>query len=367
MKIRAILAVLFGCLAGFPAYADFDGYGPSLYVASGVLAEATAEDGVKAKTKAHETALRDAVIGVMRELTLARDHGRLDKIVGASAAGYVDEYDVVRESPQPRSYRAMLNIALNKAAIHRALKAAGTPFTDHRAPPFLIIPVLVRDGRIDWDAADWRQSWGPQTNKEGLLQISIFNASKEDRVYFDSQPPWLSPTASQIMALRYDAEFALLAAAEQMEDGSVFVTLSGVDAIGPFRLTQRYGDLRGVSTPDLQTIAGYAVADLADRWKSAVLGLAVRPSHFTVARAQPKQQTTLLEADLVADQAGRKPEVAAILGRLSAIEAVTEIVVRDDGGISLRYRGNSRSAQTDLAAHGLSLVRTHDRWWLATY
>ena len=362
MLIRVF--ALFAIIVAAPALAEPGD--ESVFVVKGVVAEASAEDGVTAKDKALTEARQRALSGILRDMTRQRDHGRLPQPNGDALSAVVRDFTVQAERAMPTYYRAVIDIGFDRRAVIGLLDRVGIPHAETQAPRLLVMPLEEEGHAIVWTDDGWRAAWGAHERSGGIVPLSVFKATTEDRSYFDSAYGVPSGTALSLLALKYDAEFAVAVYLHSGKSGDMTVRVAGRDAVGPLDLTQTFGGLRGTVSPDYADAAAAVVALLEDRWKSAVIGGAVSNGPFLATR-EGRGGAETLEASLVPDAAGLLPDAKALDREIAAIPGVTD--VRMDGAkrIRIAYDGDLGLLQMALAVRRLSLVRAGEKWWLSPY
>lgn len=365
MVIRALLFAFFAAISGSALASDA---AERIFTARDVVAEAHATDGVKAKALAHQTALTKAFEKVLHDLTRRRDHDFLPRLKGDALEPYLANYSVQDEHVAPTYYRATLTIQFNRLAILGLLIESGIGYTELRAPPLLVLPVMKgADGPV-WADSAWREAWTRYVNPDGVVPIAVFNGSVEDRTYLDAMEDASRPYTLATMAIRYDAEYAVIAVLDPSENEGLAVRLIGRDIIGPMDMAQSFGGLRGAGTISHDAIIATVISEIENRWKAVAID-GEAPESLFVARAEKPTYSdgTRIEAKLVPNAVGLAPDIAGFKNRIADIPGVNALESSAGDRIQFAFNGDLSLLQSALAVRRLSLTRNGDQWWLAAY
>ncbi|MEM6665511.1 MAG: DUF2066 domain-containing protein, partial [Pseudomonadota bacterium] len=313
---RAFAALLALLWFGAPAVAA---YGGDLFRVQ-LMASAEAESGVAAKEKAMSEALTKAATRVISRLVRQRDMQRIGVPEGASLDRMVSSIQVRGEQVSPTGYSANLVVTFSEASVLGRIRRSGAPVITLQAPGTLLMPV-VTDGRgvINWHDQRWHRLWRARADPNGIVPMTVFSRSAEDRSYFASMESAVDETILALMSLRYGAENAAIVIAGPTEDGvGLLVTVRGFDGRGSFALKKTYTGLRGVPSSAMEEAVPDIIALLEDRWKVAVVGGGLSAPGFEAATVRVGGTPQMVEVPVPVDQID-DPALLAVVEDISGV------------------------------------------------
>ncbi|ESR23509.1 DUF2066 domain-containing protein [Lutibaculum baratangense] len=283
LAIRA-LVLLAALIATQPGHAD-----SSAYVAGGIEVAAEAEDAVKAKDAAIAEAMLTAYRRVAARIAVG---GRVPEISAGRAEGLASSFSIDREVIGANGYRATFTVSFSPEGMRRHLSASGVRVVDERAPPVLVVPVLVLGGEARlWEGArQFAAALEAQKGADGLAPVILPSSSRQDAELDRDYLLSLAPIEATKLRMRYDAHSVVLAIAEPRQ-GEVRLTLRGEDAAGPI-------DSANTVEGGLDAAAAAVVSALEERWKRVMSGIAV---------AQPKETGRELRGPITASSSRVAP------------------------------------------------------------
>ncbi|MEC9347642.1 MAG: DUF2066 domain-containing protein [Pseudomonadota bacterium] len=163
------LAVSFGLLLIMAPRADAAG----LFTVRDIPVDVTAESAAIARERAITGARRTALDLLLRRLTREADWPTLPVPDEEALAGLVASFQVQDEKAAPDRWIARLSFDFDPGGVRRLLKTAGIVFTETRALPMLVLPVLRVAGEDTlWaDPNPWLQAWARFDGAERLVPI----------------------------------------------------------------------------------------------------------------------------------------------------------------------------------------------------
>ena len=174
---RVFCILFFACISG-PGQAAAEGgtavgalSGPkatesdldSVFTARGLAVDATAESALAARHRALRDGQQRALAHVLQRITLRTDHARLPKPGDKAIAQLVAAMQISGEKTSAVRYLAQLTVRFHRSAIRDLLlRGAGFSFSETRAKPTLVLPVLEKGAVLSLfeDSNIWRRAWG---------------------------------------------------------------------------------------------------------------------------------------------------------------------------------------------------------------
>lgn len=332
-----------------------------VYLVRQVAIDATAESALAAKNAAIRNGQRQALNRLLRRLTLAADHDRLPSGSDLDPADLVASYAVDDEKTSQVRYLARLTVQFQRPAVQRLLRGAGVSFSETRARPTLILPVLDAGGRRQLFDEDnpWLAAWSDLDLPFGSLLPLI--------VPLGDLGDLSALNADQALAGGDKARFATLM--EKYDSASVAV----VHATLPF------GDAAAARVNTVVYRYGAAgegtiVSALDAQEGESLDSLLRRAAQATVALLEDDwKRRTILRFGDEASLSARVPydglegwlEVRRRLAAVPNIEKVEISAISTiDAQVTLHYLGETPQLNTALAANELKLENRQGYWYL---
>lgn len=325
-----------------------------VFTAYGVPVDVEAGTAAEAREIALVEGQRLGLSMVLRRLTLAEDWSRLPAPSDSEIASMVDSIQVSEEKTSAVRYLGELIVEFRPNRIRQLLRFAALPFTESRARPTLVLPVLSGVGTdllFEEDNA-WLAAWSRYQAPPGsLFPLIIPIGDLEDIATVDAALALRGEaTALERIAARYGATNVLIAAAAPSSVG-LDVTLQWH---GPLQWARETRSIAAASDgPD--EMMRRAVAEIAEalqeRWK----------------------RDTLLRFDREAELSARLPissleEWVTVRRALSRNGMVRRFEVssisRESVQLWLHYLGAPEQLATSLAQDDLQLVNDGGAWVL---
>lgn len=353
---RDVFAVSLLCvLVTLPARAD-------LFTSPAIPVDVTAESAQAARTEAFAQARAAGLQEVLKRLTVETDHAALPVVADEQLDGMVTSLQIADEKSAPNRYIARISMQFNADAIRGLLRENDIQFTEARALPVLIIPVLTEGGEpaLWTDPSPWLDAWARQDGSQQLVPSLVPFGDIEDVVTLTPAQA-LAGDEGSILALaqRYGAESALVFhAVLDIEQGTrnanidVQMQSYGPDRYEPVSIAFSGSAAQGTE-PFLAAIAELLISDISKQWKAATI------QRFAV----ESELTALVPVTGLLDW----QDISRRIGQIHLVKQQTlkALTVRD-ALITVTYGGEAELLQDALSRAGLNMERQEDGFWLLT-
>ncbi len=247
-----------------------------LYTVFSVPVDVVAESADVAKQQAVAAARLQAAQTLMQRLTRQVDWPTLPVPDDATLAQMVRSFRVANEKTAPDRYIADLTFTFEPPAVRALLNDAGIAFTETRALPALILPVLRAGGdMVLWaDPNPWLEAWARFDGRDRLVPI-VAPFGDVDDVLTISAEQAVTGAAEPLAAVaqRYRAEGVLVADASLFVDAEQHTARLDIVlySFGPDPYTVVIRSFE--STPDADVVAfmnaavDLMVVEIEDLWK----------------------------------------------------------------------------------------------------
>jgi hypothetical protein len=251
----------------------------------------------------------------------------------------VRSFEVNNERRSSTRYLADVTYHFNAAAVRGLLRQSGVPYTETRARPALVIPVV---GGVAADAmSPWTVAWKDPGLQQGLVPFVLPVPEDMDVLSRPdlAQADW---AALAPLARRHNTAEVVLAIAS--EDAK---TVQMIEISATARVTASFAYANSTFPADAEAIAD----KVTDTWKTrAAVSFATRAR---------------LTADVQFDSLG---DWAKIRNQLGAVKAVSDLDVTGlalhEAEIQLTYSGRPEQLRDALAQQNLSLVNAAGQFTL---
>lgn len=353
---RDLFAALLLCLLlAAPANAD-------LFTSPAVPVDVTAESAEAARDQAFAQARTAGLQAVLMRLTAEDDHANLPVVAPEELERMVTALQISNEKTAPNRYIANISMQFNGDSVRALLRQNGIEYTEARALPVLIVPVLTEGGEPSlWtDPSPWLDAWARQDGSQHLVPAIVPFGDVED-VLTLSAAQALAGDADSILALaqRYGAESALVFHAQlDIEPGTrnanVDVTMQsyGPDRYEPISVALSGSAAQGTE-PFLAAIAEVLISDISTQWKVATI------QRFAV----ESELTALVPVTGLQDW----HEISTRIDRIHLVkrQSLRALTVRD-ALITVTYGGEPDLLKDAMARAGLQIEQQPDGFWLLT-
>ena len=208
-----------------------------LYTVRSIPLDATASDSSKARSYAIAEGQERAFIGLLKRLTLPRDHSRIPVLNQEEISNYVQDFEISDEKRSDKRYIAELTVRFKRKMVKAFLAAEGVPFSEAESVPIVVLPIYrMGKSSILWeDVNPWREAWRRLEIKNELVNLIVPIGELSDVMTIDAG----QALAGNRLALRkfarsYGADETLVAIAELksdvLEQTSVDITIQNFGA-----------------------------------------------------------------------------------------------------------------------------------------
>jgi len=353
---RCLSAAMLFCLAlAATAHADLF---TSPAVPVDVRAESAQAAQVTALAQAREAGLRE----VLMRLTAESDHARLPAVPADELENMATALQIQDEKSSANRYIAGVSIQFDADSVRALLRGNDIEFTEARALPVLIVPVLTEGGQASlWtDPSPWLDAWARQDGSQHLVPPVVPFGDVEDVITLTPGQALAGDEASILaLARRYGAESALVFHASLdiepvTRNASVDVTMQsyGPDRYEPVNIAISGSAAEGTE-PFLAAIAELLIADISKQWKAtAIQRFSVENELIALAPLNGLDDLILLRQQIERIHLVKQSSLRALTVR-NALFSVT-------------YGGEPELLQDALSRSGLDLQQQPDGFWLLT-
>jgi len=337
-----LIALAAMILAGSGAWAAGD---PKIFEVRDVPVDATAAAAQAARDQAFAQGQGQAFDILLRRLTLKSDWSRLPSAAGQDFKRLISGFAVGGEKRSSTRYIAKVTYVFVPERIRVILRGAGIPFSETRAKPVIVLPVLqtVEGKRLLWEPENlWAQVWREKPSAQGLVPMIVPPADPASPVQVDqlAAPSWaqLEPLATPRGASSVlIAEMTLRRAGDQLQ-ADVSLTEIGPGKSSPSHIT--------ASGPDEKAAMGAAVDAITDpaneAWKQTT----------AVSEGTPQ----ILIADVSYTTLDGWLRIRRAIQNVPTVRSLRIIALASDGAeVEISYVGTSEQLGLGLAQQDVAL------------
>ncbi len=150
--------------------------GVDIFTAVNLPVDVTAESALEAREKALQDGQRMALRRVLTRITLRTDHSSLPEPDDKAIEQMVATVAVANEKTSTVRYLAKLTVRFHRAAVRQLLQDAGIRFSETRAKPILVLPVLEKGAALSLfeNSNIWRNAWaGLDLAQDALMPLRL--------------------------------------------------------------------------------------------------------------------------------------------------------------------------------------------------
>jgi hypothetical protein len=241
----------------------------SLYEVTKISVDTTAADAVAAREMGMAEAQARAVKTVLQRLVPLSAQESLPELAREDIEGLVNGVSIRKEQNSTTRYIATLDVSINEQGIKQLLQEQGIPYSEERAPPISILPIVIAGGAVKSDEG-WRQAWEALDLAHSMTPATILRARPE--LSLDTVKAVLDGQPQALEAMQADYGYGPLVIAVGEGAGGKFVTrLAGTDAVGAINFGQSE-TLGGNGGAAALEAAATAFAIIENRWKMTQAG-----------------------------------------------------------------------------------------------
>jgi hypothetical protein len=239
----------------------------------------TAQDAVAARVQGMAEAEMRAVKIVIQRLTPLSVQEQLPELTGEEVQGMVNGVSIRKEQNSTTRYIATLDVSVNEQAIKKLLQDQGIPYSEERAPPISLLPVVIVGDSVKGEEG-WRQAWENLDLSHSMTPATILRPRQNLDVA--TVKAVLAGDAQALAAMQGDYGYGpLVIAVGEAVKGSFVTRLAGADGVGAINFG-RSDVIGGDAKAAAREAAATAFAIIENRWKVSQSG-EVPPTEVTYA------------------------------------------------------------------------------------
>lgn len=329
-----------------------------LYTVRGVHVDETAKSAAAARTVAQANGQRQALIQLLKRLTLPEDWAALPQVDDRTAQDAVRGFQVASEKASSTRYIADLNVSFQPDAVQRLLRARNIPFGETQAKPALLLAVLDMGGsRMLWeDRNPWRDAWAASDLADSMTPLIMpLGDVQEFSLVTPQQAISGDRAALAALAARYGTDEVVVAHAVANPEGTkidVTATRYGAQSAAPISRSYQattqgpdsFSDMARAAATDLLLALG------AD-WKRAIV---VRDGEAAQLTASA-HYATLEQWEAIRRGLSTAPLVKGLQ---------VEGIAATGAEVEISYRGTPEKLALSLAQSNIALTQDGDGWSL---
>lgn len=150
--------------------------GVDIFTAVNLPVDVTAESALEAREKALQDGQRMALRRVLTRITLRTDHSSLPEPEDKAIEQMVATVAVANEKTSTVRYLAKVTVRFHRSAVRQLLLDAGIRFSETRAKPILVLPVLEKGAALSLfeNSNIWRNAWaGLDLAQDALMPLRL--------------------------------------------------------------------------------------------------------------------------------------------------------------------------------------------------
>lgn len=261
------------------------------YTVRDVKVDRTAATAAAARDAALLEGQRIALRRLIERLTPRTEQRRLPNLNDARIGDLIENLEVQEERSSTVRYIASLTFRFRPDEIRNLLRNANVPFAETVAKPYLVLPVLRRDGlTLLWDESNtWRAAWGRVPQNDGLAPRVLPRGDLGDISDINAEQALRGENARlRALVMRYGVNGVLVADGTFDATGArptLQVSVSRYSGIIPEQtIVESYTAEANEDEGALMQRAATAIArTLEDQWKNEQLLQFGREEKLTVA------------------------------------------------------------------------------------
>ncbi|MGH6833544.1 MAG: DUF2066 domain-containing protein [Methyloceanibacter sp.] len=258
-----VLLPLFSCVSplGAPARAA-----DSLYEVAKISVDTTAADAVAARATGMADAQVRAVKIVLQRLVPLSAQELLPELAQEDVEGMVNGVSIRKEQNSTTRYIATLDVSVNEQGIKQLLQDLGIPYSEARAPPISILPLVIAGGSAQGEGGEgWRQAWEELDLSHSMTPATVLRPRPD--LNLETVKAVLAGDAQALASMQGDYGYGpLVVAVGEAADGAFVTRLAGADSVGAINLGQSEA-LVGDAKAAAREAAAIAFAIIENRWK----------------------------------------------------------------------------------------------------
>ncbi|HZP09289.1 DUF2066 domain-containing protein, partial [Methyloceanibacter sp.] len=239
----------------------------TLYDVAKVSVDATDKDAVAAKAKGMKAAELDALEVVLKRLMPTSAYAQLPDLSQQNIEDLVSSVSIRSERNSATRYIASLDVSFNPEAVKQLLDAQNLPYSEARAEPISILPLVLDGGAVKSEGPEgWYQAWDGLDLTHSVTPATILKPRPD--LTAETVKSVLGGDAEAFALMQADYSYAplVIAVGEAGAGGKFTTRLIGADGVGPINYghTDNFG---GTARQAAQQAAAVAFGIIENRWK----------------------------------------------------------------------------------------------------
>jgi hypothetical protein len=265
--------VLLPCLAAIAATGGAARAADSLYDVAKISVDVTAENAVAARETGMAEAEARAVKTVLQRLLPVGVDPELPGLTKEDIAGLVSGVSIRNERNSATRYIATLDVGVNEEAIKKLLQEYRLPFSEERAEPVSILPLMIAGETVASEGEEgWRQAFDNLDLSNSIAPATILRPRPD--LAIDTVRAVLAGDAAALAKMQDEYGSPLVIAVGEVADGAFVTRLAGADSVGAIQFEQS-DPLGSDAKASARAGAALAFGTIESRWKTT--GAAATP------------------------------------------------------------------------------------------
>jgi Uncharacterized protein conserved in bacteria (DUF2066) len=246
----------------------------SLYDVAKISVDVTAADAVAARDLGMAEAQARAVKTVLQRLLPVGVDPELPGLTKEDIEGLVSGMSIRSEQNSATRYIATLDVGVNEEAIKQLLQEYKLPFSEDRAEPVSILPLMIAGDNVASEGEEgWRQAFDDLDLAHSITPASILRPRPD--LAIDTVKAVLAGDAAALGKMQDEYGSPLVIAVGEIADGAFVTRLAGADGVGAIQFEQS-DPLANDAKASARAAAAVAFGTIESRWKTSGAG-AVAP------------------------------------------------------------------------------------------
>lgn len=242
----------------------------SLYDVAKISVDITAQDAVAARDTGMAEAEARAVKTVLQRLLPVGVDADLPGLTKEDIQGLVSGVSIRSERNSTTRYIATLDVTVNEQAIKQLLQEYKLPFSEERAPPISILPLMIAGGAVAGEGEEgWRQAFDDLDLSHSITPATVLRPRPD--LALDTVKAVLAGDAEALAKMQDDYGSPLVIAVGEIAGGAFVTRLAGADGVGAIAFEQS-DPLGGDPKASAREAAAVAFGIIENRWKTTLGG-----------------------------------------------------------------------------------------------
>jgi hypothetical protein len=184
--------------------------------------------------------------------------------------GLVNGVSIRKEQNSTTRYIANLDVSVNEQAIKQLLQDYSLPYSEERAQPTSILPLMIAGGAVAGEGAEgWRQAWDDLDLSHSITPATILRP--RPGLGLDTVNAVLAGDAEALAKMQDEYGSPLVIAVGEIAGGAFITRLAGADGVGQIAF-ERSDPVGGDPNVTAREAAAIALGIIENRWKTTGTG-----------------------------------------------------------------------------------------------